>query len=310
MSKKVLIVGTGSVGSLYGLKLQQAGWDVSATVRSDYDHIKQLGISIKSIWGDDIFRPTQVCKTPSEYSGKADYIIVCTKVIPELNIAEFIRPAVTPTSIIVLLQNGINIEEKVAKEFPNNELISGLAFVCINKIKPGEVLHQDFGRLVLGVYPTGSSSGCQVLGDAFKKSGVHVKLTDKILKARWKKLIWNAPFNPLSVIEGCTTLDLLSCPEMEIWIRDIMKEVCELAKKDGYELEDDVIDRNILDTKKMTPFKTSMWTDYKEGKQLEIDAILTNALQLAETYNLDTPNLKALKTLLIFKTQYRKSNFS
>lgn len=138
----ILVVGTGAVGSFYGGKLSVAGANVSALVRSDYEYLKENGIKIKSINGDFVFKPDEVVQKVDNYSKTPDYIIVSTKVIPGINVEEIIRPKVGKNTAIVLIQNGIDIEEPVAKAFPENEIISCLAFIGVSKTGPGQINHQ------------------------------------------------------------------------------------------------------------------------------------------------------------------------
>ncbi len=151
--RKILIIGTGAVGGFYGGKLAQAGHDVSTLCRSDYDVVKSKGILVKSCWGDFAYRPEQVITDVRDYEGAPDYIIVTLKVLPKIDVPRLIRPAVSSSTSIVLIQNGIEIETVVRDNFPENELVSGLAFICVSRIKAGEIHHQDYGRLVLGLYP-------------------------------------------------------------------------------------------------------------------------------------------------------------
>ncbi len=110
-SPKILIVGTGAIGSLYGGKLSQAGARVSTLSRSDYDIVRQKGISVKSHWGDFVLRPEKVYRSSEKIKETFDFILVTLKVLPRIDVAGIIRKSVSPQTAIVLLQNGINIEE-------------------------------------------------------------------------------------------------------------------------------------------------------------------------------------------------------
>jgi len=296
---KILLFGTGAVGSFYAGKLSQAGASVSVVSRSDYDIVKNRGILIKSILGDFHFIPERVLKKGEDYKDSADYIIVATKVLPEIDIHNIIKEAVTPGSSIVLLQNGIDIEKPVAEKFPGNEIISALAFICVSRAEYGSVNHQDYGNLTIGRYPGGSSDKVLKLAEMFSKSGLNVDNTEDVIAARWKKLLWNAPFNPLSVIcGGANTREMLGNPEIKNLCIEIMKEVLILSIADGHPLNEVMIRKNIKDTEIMTPYKTSMLLDYENKRPMEVEAILGNALRIAEKYNINTPSIKIIYALL------------
>ena len=84
----ILISGAGAVGAYFGGRLGAAGADVSVICRSDYDEVKANGFQISSVKGDFVFKPSQVLRSASEYQGKADLIIVSSKVLPEIDMTK------------------------------------------------------------------------------------------------------------------------------------------------------------------------------------------------------------------------------
>ena len=154
ISPKVLIVGAGAIGAFYGALLSKAGAEVSVVCRSDYEHVKQHGFVINSHdLGRWNFTPAQVLRHASEFRDIADYVVLCTKVIPELDRAALIRSAVATETAVVFIQNGVEIEQEIVHAFPDNEVISGLAFICCNRISAGEIAHLAYGSLTLGNLP-------------------------------------------------------------------------------------------------------------------------------------------------------------
>jgi len=306
---KILIVGTGAIGSLYGGKLAQAGADVSVVCRSDYEVVKKHGIEVKSHWGNFHFMPKKVLRDVRDYDEKADFILVATKVLPEISVPDLIAPALASQTSIILLQNGIHIEKPIAEKFPNQHLISVIAFVCVSKISAGIVNHQDLGRLLVGDFPRGVSAKTAQLIALWKKSGVPCESSENILLERWKKLVWNAAFNPMSVIlGGLDTKQILQDLQNRKIVENVMNEVCILAEADGCKLPLDIVKKNIEMTEKMTPYKTSMLLDFEAKRKMEIEAILGNALQFAENKKIAVPFLANLFKQLS-ELQSRNNNF-
>lgn len=296
---KVLVIGTGAIGGFYSGKLSQAGAEVSVICRSDYEVVNEKGFEIKSSFGDFDFSPNQVLKSVEEYQDEADYILVSTKVLPNIPLVEIIKPAVSKNTSIVLLQNGIHIEHEVAKAFPNNHLISGLAFVFVAKIAPGKIHHQNYGKVILGDFPKGITSKTEKLVKLWQDSGVPCDISQNIGYERWKKLVWNAAFNPTSVLSGgIDTQKILQNSAAKKLVINVMKEVCLLAKADGYNLEEDVIDKNIEATLNMKPYKTSMLLDFEANRDMEIEAILGNAIRFANKEKIAVPYMESLYGLI------------
>lgn len=295
---KILIIGCGAVGSYYGAKLQQGGAEVTALMRQNNEEVTKNGILVKSPDSQLQFKPKIINKI-EQYQDEADAILICTKVLPEISLSQIIEPAIKEKTAIVLIQNGIHIEEDLRQKFPDNEIIRGLAFICVSKESPNFVNHQDYGHLVIGKYPKGTSDKCQKLTKIWQNSGIDCKNSANIKGECWKKLVWNAPFNPLSVIANkATTKQLLEDKESKDLVINIMSEIVKLAKIDGCNLEDDLIANMISYTQTMTPYKTSMLLDYENNRPLEIEAIIGNATNFARKNQTEVPHLDMLYAIL------------
>lgn len=294
---KVLVIGTGAVGSFYGALLAKQGAAVSAVARTDYDVVRSRGIDVDSPLGHMYFAPQQVVRDAAELPEKPDYVLLCVKVVEQADRVALLRGALGPTTSIVLIANGIDIEEEIVRAYPEHELISGLAFVCVTRIAPGKVRHQAYGRLVLGNYPSGLSQRVRTLCSAFVRSGIACITTEDIVSARWQKCVWNAAFNPLSVLSGgLGTADILSAQEP--LVRALMQEVRSIATAAGHSMPDDIVDRNIESTRSMPPYHTSMLLDFQSGRPMETEAILGNALLAAKRAAVSVPRLETVYALL------------
>lgn len=298
MSDQVLIVGTGAIGGFYGALLAKAGAEVSVVCRSDYDIAQRQGYRINSYaLGTWHFEPHQILRDSSEYRGEVDYLILCSKVTASADRAALIRGAVSKNTVIVFIQNGVDIEAELQTAFPDNELISGLAFVCCNRVGPADIHHLAYGKLTLGNLPSGVSDKARQLQHLFLRAGIECALSDDIVTSRWQKCVWNAPFNPLSVLSGgLPTLQILQ--NQEGLVRRIMREVCDIAKAIGHPLPDDIIDANVRHTYAMPPYKTSMLLDFERGQPMETEAILGNAVRAAQRAGIPCPSLQTLYELM------------
>lgn len=296
----ILIAGAGAIGCFYGSLLANAGQNVSLLVRSGYDHVKQNGVVINSILGDWNFIPDHVIKHAADFPLTADYVLVTTKVTEKIDRVELIRDAISPDTTIVLIQNGIDIEQEVAIAFPDNQLISGLAFICATRSQPGFVEHTAYGRLVIGDYPNGICEKTRRFAALLEDSGIDCKTTDDVVTARWQKTVWNAAFNPVSVLsDGLDTQTVLQT--REDYLRAIMTEVTGIAAALNHPLRDDIVDINIESTRSMPPYKTSMLLDFERGQCMETEAILGNAVRAAHGAGLQAPYLTSLYSLMKLK---------
>ncbi|MBB5020866.1 ketopantoate reductase family protein [Desulfurispira natronophila] len=296
----ILVCGAGAIGCYYGSKLHQGGAQVSFVTPGDTHLLQDTGIYIESLNEKPYhFFPYEVINPGQTLSHTPDYVIVTTKVLPHIDTVEVVRPYLNPHTTIVLLQNGIDIEHPFSQAFPNHELIRILAFVCVSRQSIGNVLHQDYGKIAMGNYPKGTSSRAQQLAQSFEKGGVECELSDQVQLACWKKLSWNAAFNPVSVLaRGADTKTMLNDPECRQLIESIMGEVVSIAAHTGYDLPSSLIEEQLKNTDAMVPYKTSMLLDYENGRPMEIDAIVGNALRVARRHNVPAPRLQSLYGLL------------
>lgn len=297
---KVLIVGAGSVGVYFGGRLAQTGAEVSVVVRSDYDAVRERGYDVTSVAGDFHFSPHLVLKSSRDYPDVADYVMLTTKVLPTVDRVALLRPAIrSPRTAIVLIQNGIDIEEEIHAAFPENELLSTVAYIGASRPAPGKVLHQGSAVLQMGVYPRGISPALERLARAFAETKVKFECIEDIVFTRWNKLLWNLPYNPGSVLAGGADTSRMSRrDELEKLCADLMSEVIAVANAVGVKLTEDLAAKQREFTRNFPPYKTSMLQDFEAGRTLEVEAILGNTLRLAEKHGVPVPKIECCYALL------------
>lgn len=295
----LLIVGAGAIGALFGSALARQGAQVSVVCRSDYDVVVREGYDITSpLLGNHRFYPQQVFREVSECKTPPDFLILTTKVLEGFDRAALIRPAVGPKTVIVLIQNGVDIEAEIATAFPENEILSGLAIVGVGRSAPGMVNHQTMGQLNLGRYPNGGSPAAEHIATLLNGAGIGCKVTDNVVAARWQKAVWNATFNPISITGGMLdTSIMLGTAESTAFMQRAMEEVCTVAAAAGHPMHPKVIEQFISATKGMPAYLTSMALDYKYGRPMEIEAILGNTVRAARKHGVSTPILETVYAL-------------
>jgi len=303
----ILIVGAGAIGSFYGAILKKAGCKVSTVLRSEYDAVKANGIRISSPLGDLSYQPDHVYRDGDKPDDAPDYLILCVKVLPGVDRAALVRPWLGPNTRLVLIENGLDIERELADAYPDNPIISCLAFIAASRTEPGVVEHKAYGKLVMGRYPEGIDDNSRELSQLFIDGGINIDLTEQVVGERWRKCLWNTPFNPLSVIaNGADTRTILDTEGGEQLIRSMIREVMNVAEAEGYPMDDDVIEQNIEGTRKMPPYKNSMALDYLNGRPIERDAVLGNVVAIAERHGIPVPHLNTV--LVTLKMRARLEN--
>ena len=298
------IVGAGAIGCYYGGRLAQHGHDVHFLMRSDYEHVRQHGLSVKSHAGDfDLSAEQLHLYKRSADMPKADVVIVTLKTTANQHFAELIAPLLHERTIIVTLQNGLGNERQLADLFGEGRVIGGLAFVCVNRAAPGDIRHTDYGLIKIGELGRTISPRLSRLCEIFSASQVPCQMLDDLARGRWEKLIWNVPFNGLGAAMGWTTDRIVASPEGIALVREIMEEVVATGRAAGVQMDDAHIEQNITRTLSMGSYRSSMQIDAEMGREIELEAIIGKPLAVAEEHALATPKMRMLYQLLCIKTR-------
>lgn len=309
-NRNYAIVGTGALGGFYGARLQKAGLEVNFLLRSDYDRVKKHGLSIDSPEGDFTL-PRVRAFHDAHKMPKCDVVIVALKTTQNHLLPKLLPSLLKDDGVVLVLQNGLNTEPEVAKIVGSERVVGGLCFLCSYKVGPGHICHLDYGTITLGEYaknyqPIGITNRLHQIAIDFKRAHIPIKMSEDLLLSRWKKLVWNIPYNALSVILNARTDELMANPDTLILVEQIMTEVVAGAKSCDRIIPDDFIQHMLDYTHKMKPYRTSMKIDYDESRPLEIEAILGNPIRVAEKAGIKLPQIGVLYRMLKFVDAQRQ----
>lgn len=274
------VFGTGAVGAYYGSRLAEQGNTVHFLARSDYKTIKKEGLKIYSPRGD-IF-----LKTPSVFNNineipPSDVVLVALKTTGNSSLREQITPLIHDNTAILVLQNGLGMEEEFQSWFPENPVLGGMCFICSRKKAPGVIEHQDYGLMTLGSLNTDHKDLKDEIGRLMNTASIPITLVDDLHEARWRKLLWNIPYNGLTVALNCNTKEIMDNPDSRHLIRVLMEEVIAGAASCGYTIENDALEKMLIFTDKMTPYEPSMKLDFNYKRAMEIEYMYDRPLEEA-----------------------------
>ncbi len=293
---RIAIIGSGAVGCYYGGRLAQHGHDVHFLLRSDHDVVKAGGLHVKSCDGD--FHLPQVnCHRSTAEIGPCDLVIVAMKTTANEALPGLIPPLLGtgPETMILTLQNGLGSDDFLAECFGSGRVLGGLCFVCINRLGPGRIEHFAQGHVSLGEHSGPPQPRTLALAEMMRAAGISCGVEENLLTARWKKLVWNVPFNGLSIAAGSVdTAKILATPALEQRVRELMREIIETAGRLGHEIPLSLIDSMIERTRTMAGYKPSSLVDFLAGREVELDTIWGEPLHRAKVAGLEMPKLQAL----------------
>jgi 2-dehydropantoate 2-reductase len=314
------VLGTGALGGFYGARLQQAGAEVHYLLRSDYAQVKAQGLVVESPDGDFTLPQVHAYQAAIDLPP-CDVAIVALKTTQNHLLPKLLLPVLKESGIALVLQNGLGIEAEVAKLVGCDRVMGGLCFLCANKVAPGHIRHLDYKQITLGDFaadyqPCGITERMQQVAADFEQAGIPIELAEDLFISRWKKLVWNIPFNGLSVVLNATTDQMMADPMTRSLAEALMQEVAQGARASVQVAEPGSARavppqfiQTMLDyTAKMKPYRTSMKIDYDERRPLEVEAIFGNPLRMAEQAGVALPKIEMLYQQLKFLDVQNRRN--
>ncbi|KAF1830125.1 2-dehydropantoate 2-reductase [Decorospora gaudefroyi] len=331
MPVNILIVGAGAIGAFYASRLAVgSGTSVSVICRSNYKAVKANGFHVTSPqYGDYTFTPANTFANPDEArkSGiKWDYIVVSTKALPDVSDdSAILEGLVSDQTAIVLIQNGLGVEEPYTKRFPHAGICSAVTIASCAQPEHGQIKHNRWTRINSGPYLPHLDTGSAKNTDArateqnyafialLKEGGVkdaEAYTHAKLQLVRWHKIAINASMNPSSVLTLCSTnSSMASDPELQRHLKGVMTEILETAPKIlGQPMPKEFAspDQIIRSTQKNTSgSKPSMAIDWEGGKKMEIEVILGNPIRIARERGFEMPRLQTLYALVRMAQEVR-----
>ncbi|GKT47139.1 uncharacterized protein ColSpa_07320 [Colletotrichum spaethianum] len=312
-NSRVLLVGGGGIGTIAALNLERGGLaEVTTVLRSNFEHVSRKGFSIKSCDHGNLenWRPTQVLNSVPSISdtspaGRYDYIICCTKNVPDAGpkLPDIIAPAVSPGhTVIVLIQNGLNIQLPFFSRFPSNTVLSGVSRIDAHEVSTGVVEQKQHDLLHVGAFQNPKLDREEQHRTAQRFVGIYSSggKTTCLYKPdvefdRWSKLVYNASFNPICALTGLNASELqMTGRTMDTMVVPAMREVLAVAAAAGHDISEDIIEKTI----KLNPIeeniKPSMQVDFEKGNLIEHENILGEVVREGQRHKVPTPILNVL----------------
>ncbi len=296
------ILGSGALGGFYGARLQKAGLNVHFLLRSDYEYAKQHGLVVESKDGNFELPHIQAYRDVHEMP-RCDVVAVALKTTQNHLLPQLLRPVLKDDSVVLVMQNGLGVEDRVAGIVGPERVMGCLCFLCSYKPGPGHIQHLDYGTIELGEHspdgtPRGITERMRSIGTDFERAAIPVRLGEDLLASRWKKLVWNIPFNGLSVVLNARTDQIMADTHLRALAEALMREVAADATACGHELPAGSIEAMLSYSAKMKPYETSMILDYDRHQPMEIEAIFGEPLRAAQRAGASSPRLEMLCHLL------------
>ena len=298
LKPRIAIVGAGALGCYYGARLIKAGEDVHFLVRSGRAAILARGIRVKTPTEKIALRKVQAHGAAEEI-GPCDLVIVAVKATANEALKKILPPLLGETTRVLTLQNGLGVEEPVAEIVGADRVLGAICYVGCMRTGPGVVNCTFPGLMMIGKFGQPAGAGTRAVAEMFRRAGVKCEAHDNLEEQRWRKLVWNVPFNGLAIAAGGVTTDVIMADEgLRMQARRLMEEIIEAAAKFGHNIPRTFIETQFERTAKTGRYKPSSLIDFEEGRELELEEIWGEPVRRAKKVGAAVPRLELLHALL------------
>ncbi|WP_420010435.1 2-dehydropantoate 2-reductase [Tateyamaria sp.] len=314
---KICIFGAGAIGGYMGVKLAQAGADVSLVARGPHlAAMQSKGLTLLEEGADPVTVPVTASDTPSDL-GSQDYVIVTLKAHSVPPVVKTMQPLIGPDTTIVSGVNGLPwwYFHKIGSDlegtrlgtvdpgdaqwegFGPDRVLGCVVYPAAEVSEPGTIRHIEGNRFSLGE-PDGSKSERAIaLSKALMAAGLKAPVRPRLRDEIWVKLWGNLSFNPISALTHATLDVLCTDPGTRDVARNMMVEAQTIAEKLGVKFPIDV-ERRIDGGAAVGAHRTSMLQDLDAGRPMEIDALVGSVQELGRITNTPTPTIDTVLALI------------
>ena len=296
---KIGIVGAGGVGGYYGGQLARVGTDVGFVARGEHlAAIREHGLRVRTSEEDFVVR-VPASADPAEI-GACDAVLFCVKSYDTESAAALLDPLLKPATAVVSLQNGVDNEEKIAAQIGAEHVVGGASFILANIAGPGIVERVgSVQRILFGELDGSRSDRGNDLLAAFRAAGIDAHLTDDIRRVLWDKFAFLCALAGLTAVTRLPIDELLHVPESRDLFREMVGEVALVARAEGVELGDEVVDQKTEFAAGLEPGSfSSLHHDLVSGRRLELDALHGELMRRAARHGLSVPATTVVYALL------------
>ena len=293
----ILVVGAGSVGGFFGAHLAKSNPNVSFLLRPrTLQAVRERGLIVRSANGTLTVRP-RAASDPRELVCP-DLVILAVKAYDLDGVMDQIEPVLTPRTVILTLQNGVDTEDRIVARLQRDCVVGGVAFIYSKIVEPGVIEHYKRGVVAIGELMGHKTERLGMIADLFKQAGIQCQMSNDIRRSKWEKMCWNCVFNPITVLINDRVAKALDHPEMMGVIRQIVGEVAAVSASLKVPLAPDMAEKTIQATQSIRDIHTSMYDDWKAGRPSEIDALNGYIVRKGRELGIPTPVNEALTAMV------------
>lgn len=290
---KIAIAGSGALGSGFGAKLFQNGYDVTL-IDSWESHVKAIqtnGLHI-DINGEQCHLEIPMYDSrdiPEDVLY--DVVFLFPKSMQLKEVLDYIQPHINHSTIVVCTMNGLKHERLIEQYVQLPQIVRGVTTWTAGIESPGYTHLMGSGPVEVGALVTEGTDNVKTIVDILNQAELNGVLSDDLHQSIWKKICVNGTANALCTILECNLATLNQSDDAKNLIYKITQEIVHVATIDDVHLNLDEVFEYLIDLNdKVGPNYPSMYQDLiNNHRKTEIDYINGAVARLGMEHHIDAP---------------------
>lgn len=310
---KICIVGAGSIGGLLGVRLAQAGEEVTLIARGAHlAAIREHGMKLIAEDGTESVVRLRATERIAE-AGLQDLVVLGMKAHQVAAVVHELPALYHEQTAVLTAQNGIpwwyfmkhggeyegrRLESVdpggvIAANLPVDRVLGSVVYPAAEVVAPGVLHHIEGNRFSVGEIDGTETPRLLALAETLRRAGFKAPLLADIRSEIWTKLWGNLSFNPISALSHATLVDICRFPLTRDLLAKMMSEAQAVGEKLGIRFRVS-LEKRIAGAEAVGRHKTSMLQDVEAGRAPEIAALIGSVVELGRITDLPTPHIDAI----------------
>jgi len=310
-------VGAGAIGGLVGVRLANAGHQVSVLARGEsLAAIRAHGLTLVERDGSVVAATVAAADDLGAF-GPQELVVLALKAHQITAVAERIERLYDDGTTVVPLQNGVpwwffqkfpgryegrrlqslDPDGVIERHIPAERIVGAIAYPAAEREKPGVIRLVEGDRFPVGELDGRRSERAATIAAAFTAAGFTSRVLTDIRAHLWVKAWGNLAMNPISALTGATLAEICRWPATRALAARMMQEAADVAAALGLRLRVS-IEQRIDGAEQVGEHKTSMLQDAEAGRPLEIDPLVGAFVELGRLTEIPTPATEIVYALV------------
>jgi 2-dehydropantoate 2-reductase len=303
---RVLIMGSGAIGGIYGALLALRGHAVTFVARgAQLEAMQTHGLEVRTPSGTQRLQPVTAVERPADADGPVDLVLFTVKGYDTEDAARALLPAVGRDTAVLTLQNGVESVARLAKILPSANILAGATYVAATTTAPGVIEQVSaFRRIVCGEPGGGVTPRVEAIAAALQDAGIEATASTDATAAVWQKFVMQAPNATITSVCRSPVGPIRDTPDGAALYQRAMAEVVAVARAAGVALADNAAATAFATISAMpAAAMSSMQVDFERGRQVELEELTGAVVRQGQKVGVPTPTFDALYSVLKVRVQ-------